>query len=185
MCLCVNWDREGFWLRGGLGCWAALLPTKSSCQPSEKMSYLGGRPRTVSWLDNAASHGRRDRPNKDTSHLSTYCKRQTDVSDLHCNWNWATAPVFMHSLEEESWEVAAVAQFQNWLNWNETAHAFPMLVASYCTKNANKAMLSGQQIYAYTISMWTLNWTADKDKNCILLLALKHSDNGGQQFSYQ
>lgn len=122
---------EGSW------CWAALLPTKSSCQPSEKMSYLGWRPRTVSRLDNAASRRRRDRPNKDASHLSTDCKRQTDVSDLHCNWNWATAPVFMDSLEDESWEGAAVAQSQNWLHWNETAHVFQMLVARYCTKNAN------------------------------------------------
>lgn len=81
-------------------CWAALLPCKSSCHPSEKMSYLGWRPRTVSRLDNAAAHRRQDRPNKETSHLSADCKWQTDVSDLHCNLNWVTAPVFMHSLEE-------------------------------------------------------------------------------------
>lgn len=35
------------------------------------------------------------------------------------------------------------------------------------------------------ITEWTHYWTADKDTSDILLPALKHRDNGAQQFSHQ
>lgn len=92
LCVCayVSWDRKDFWQQWGRSRVSALgffyYPTKAPVTPLRRRARLGWRLRTCR-LDNAAAHGGRDRPNKETSHFSAVCNWQTDVSDLHRSLN--------------------------------------------------------------------------------------------------